>query len=76
MKLTKLERKLIDLYSRDHFKDELGDPVWIDGYAQDMGISGKAFSGVMSSMVQKGLVYTNGESFGLTEKGIEMTETL
>jgi hypothetical protein len=76
MKLTEMEKKTITLYIEDNFKDEIGDPVWVDGYAQDLGITGKQFSGIMSSLSQKGFAYTNGESWGLTNEGIEAAKTL
>jgi len=48
--------------------------TWVD--CLDMGKekipSGKALSGVVSSLSQKGLVWTDGEAIELTDEGIEM----
>ena len=60
--------------------EEAGDTwTWVDCVA-DLGHHnlkswGKKISGVISSLVKKGLASTNGESIGLTEKGFQVFKT-
>ena len=87
MKLTEREIKVIKVYKEDDFVSDFekvkGDGwksekacTWLRHMAEDCGFSGKEFSGVMSSMVQKGLIFTDGICFGLTIKGIKEAEKL
>jgi len=81
MKLTKLEEKIISAYKKDDIVSDEGwdDPqscTWIEDFKDDCGIESKTFSGVISSLTQKGIIWTNGESFGLTEKGIEIARQI
>lgn len=74
-RLTYLENEVIQAYKKDDFVQDRGwdDPeagAWVKGFHQDCGMSGKEFSGVMSSLVKKGWCWTDGEAFGLTEEAI------
>ncbi len=76
MKLTEREIKVIKVYKKDDFVNDCGfeDPdaaTWVKNFHKDCGMNGKEFSGVMSSLCKKGFADTNGESWWLTEKGID-----
>jgi len=50
--------------------------VWV-GCIQDFtSLRGKEISGVVSSLVQKGLVITDGEAIQLTEEGVALLKSL
>lgn len=75
MKLTKLEQRVISAFMLDDYvcDDGWDSPeacTWIDGFCDDSGISASEFPGVMSSLVKKGMIKTNGEMFSLTVRGI------
>lgn len=79
--ITELERKVIDTYKDDDFVSDYGwdDPetgTWINQFHEECGMDEKTFSGVMSSLQQKGIIWTNGASFGLTKSGIEIVRVL
>lgn len=85
MKLTALEKQVIQAFKDDCYVGDVGweNPgamTWADELSHtmksDYGMSGKTFSGVMSSLYKKELVYGNNESFGLTKKGIEAAKKL
>jgi len=81
MKLTENEKKVIEAYKKDDIVSDEGwdDPqscTWITDFKDDCGIESKTFSGVISSLAQKGVIWTNGESFGLTQEGIEAAKTI
>lgn len=67
-----------DCYVRDHGWEDDMAAGWIDGFHEDCNMNGKTFSGVMSSLVKKDILWTNGpgEAFGLTDKGREVVTTL
>lgn len=76
--VTELEKKVLIAFSRnDHVRDYgWQDPeaaAWVDVLSDDLetdfGMSGKVFSGVMSSLVKKGLIDTNGDSCSMTDNG-------
>ena len=75
--LTDLEIKVIKAYKKDDFVNDYGYEhpeagAWVVGFHKDCGMSGKVFSGVMSSLSKKGVILCNGESFQLSEEGIEI----
>jgi len=77
MKLTALEKEVIEAYVDDDFVRDFGyehpnSSTWVKSFHQNLNMSREKLSGVISSLVKKGLVYTNGESFSLTSKGIKM----
>ncbi len=81
MKTTANEESVIRAYMNDDHVSDYGydDPdagAWVDGFAEDMGMSGETFSGVMGSLVRKGIIDTDGESFCLTTEGIEIAGSL
>lgn len=81
MKLTEREKRVIRAYKKDDFVmddgwESLEAGAWVKGFHEDCNMNGKEFSGVMSGLSKKGLIYTNSESFSLTEKGIEIARTL
>lgn len=77
MKLTELEIRFIKAYKADPFVSDSGwedenSRAWVKHMQESTGLTGKILSGVMSSLVQKGIVTTNGEGVGLTKTGIEI----
>lgn len=53
-------------------QDPINNEIWvseIDAAREPSGISGKALSGVVSSLSKKGLVVTDGECISVTEAG-------
>lgn len=69
---TKLERMLLENIVTNDFGDAPEHIVWVD--CLDCGDhgqfwEGKQISGLVSGLVQKGLVWTDGERCGLTEDG-------
>ncbi len=76
MGLTTNEAKVIEAYTKDEFVSDYGweDPksgAWVKNFHEDAGLSARSFPGVMSSLEKKGVISTNGESFGLTDLGRE-----
>lgn len=73
--MTANELKVLKAIRENFFQN--GDPtcrsgVWVDSINDshaDSGITGKALSGVVSSLTAKKLVYTDGEVISLTELG-------
>lgn len=75
--VTDLEREVLRAYAGNDHVNDYGwqDPeaaAWVDVLSDDVedcGINGKQFSGLMASLVNKGLMQTNGESCNLTQAG-------
>ncbi len=79
--LTRNEAMVIEAYKQDDFVSDNGfdnewASTWVDGFHKIVGMGGMTFAGVMSSLSQKGVIDTNGESFSLTPKGIEIARNL
>ena len=75
--ITELERIFIEDYKVDNFVCDFGwdhpdAEAWVDCYSDECRLSSKQLSGVFSSLKKKGIIRTNGESFGLTDKGREV----
>jgi len=82
-KLTENEWKLINAYQHNDYVSGDGwdnpySAAWVEDFAFSCGewgkfdvLKGKSLSGIISSLCKKGIMQTNGESFYLTEKGIE-----
>ena len=66
LQLTHHEVKVITALCDDDFFQDSGE-TWIEGFAEDNDINPRSFSGILSSLVKKGFVQTNGEYFGLTQ---------
>jgi len=76
--LTDMEKDVILSIANSEYSDEPGDPIWSWNIADNTKITKKEqVSGVVSSLVKKGLVGSDGQSEGndsctwLTKKGIE-----
>ena len=80
MKLTELEKKVVDAYKKDDIVSdggwENGSPAWVEGFMFYEGMDGKTFAGVMSSLKKKRIIWTNGEAFGLTAMGIQVARDI
>lgn len=80
MTTTQNETAVILALATNDFGNQAGDWVWansINDARKPSGIEGKALSGVVSSLVQKGLVETDGNTgrdacVRLTETGLEL----
>ena len=77
--LTESEEKVLKAYMKDDFVSDHGwdSPdagAWSQDFHKDVGMNGTSFSGVMSSLCKKDIFWSNGESFGLTTKGIEVAK--
>ena len=76
MELTELEKDVIVAITENEFSNIPGDPVWSWSIADNAKITKtEQISGVVSSLVKKGLVETNDESgdnstVELTEEGV------
>jgi hypothetical protein len=71
--ITNLERKLLTAIRDSDFNygcNPVDNPVWVDCIMCDAGMSNKTGSGVMSSLVKKGLVKTNGECCTILKAGM------
>lgn len=74
MKITELEERVLFAFVND---DCVNDDGWqsktaatqVKGFHRSCEMDGNTFSGVFSSLVKKGILWTNGESFGLTDLG-------
>jgi hypothetical protein len=71
--ITKNELEVLTAIDQSCYGEWLQDDVWTWDVADSVSVSGKAFSGVVSSLVQKGLVYVGGSgedaSIGMTDAG-------
>lgn len=75
MHITESERKVLrSIYTNDFGTN--GDCVWADSIndsAEPSGIEGRSLSGVVSSLMQKGLLHSGGygrdATIGLTDAG-------
>lgn len=79
--LTKMELKVLKAYKKDQYVNDYGweserAAAWIDGFAADAGIASKSFPGVISSLVKKKIVGTDGKAFWLTDLGRLTAKTL
>ena len=71
---TPLERKVLDAWMNDENVSDYGwesksAAAWVKGFHKVCDMEGKVFSAVVSSLCKKGIMWTNGESFGLTDLG-------
>jgi hypothetical protein len=75
MNLTTLETTLLNGYINMEGEIDLGDAVYTTVCAEDFaGLEGKTISGVLSSLVQKGLIdtwYDAGNIMKPTDLGLE-----
>ena len=79
MRLTPNEIKVLSAYVNDDYVNDHGwwsshAAAWMKDFHQDAGLPGPVFSGVASSLVQKDVISTNGESFSLTPIGIGLVK--
>ncbi len=74
--LTEKEMAVINAILNSEYLSENTDPVWIEGLAEEAGLTGKEFSGVVSSLVQKEIVATDGlgndGTIALTDYGVDL----
>jgi predicted MarR family transcription regulator len=72
--LTDLEKLVLEGINNSDYGDDLGDPIW--SWSINCTVKGKARSGVVSSLSQKGLVGSNGsgkdDTVWLTPIGVEI----
>lgn len=79
--LTEMERTILDDITHDNFyEDELDSVIWADCFLDTTSIPAKQARGVLSSLVQKGIIKPiikgrNG-SIAFTEYGKEVMEDL
>jgi len=85
MHLTEKEKQVLKAFKDDCYVGDVGwenegAMTWTDEFSLDMqsdyGMAPSTFSGVMSSLYKKGLLYGNNESFGLTKKGVEAARSV
>ncbi len=74
MIVTEKEQKVIQAIKNSEFLEEPSDPIWIKGLAEDAELDGKEFSGVVSSLIKKEIVFSDGETIGLTVKGQKIAD--
>ena len=75
MTLTANETAVILAIAFNYFSNEPGAEVWVDCInesSKPSGVTGKALSGVIASLVKKGLVWTSGDTLRLTKEGIAL----
>lgn len=70
--LTEKEMAVINAIVNSYYLEGITDPIWIIGLAEEAGLKRKAFSGVVSSLVQKEIVTTDHETISLTEYGASL----
>lgn len=58
--LTELEKQVIKQINQSEYGSEMGDPVW--SWSISGKVKGKQLSGVVSSLVKKGLVGSDDKS--------------
>jgi hypothetical protein len=80
MKFTELEKRVLEAFVnddcvRDYGYQDKSAAAWVKDFHKVCKMDGKTFSGVMPSLTTKGIIWTNGESFGLTEIGRKNTQT-
>ena len=82
MELTDGEKVVIkawmaDCFVADHGWQSPNASTWVDSAdATACQMSKLQFAGTMSSLVQKGVCWTDGESWGLTDLGREVAKQL
>ena len=81
IKLTEKEIAVIRAYKEDDFVNDKGfeSPeacTWVKESHRACKMNGREFSGIISSLVKKGLVVTDGETWKLTSVGIEAARSL
>ena len=72
--LTELEQAVLTAFVnddcvRDYGWQDKSAAAWVKDFHKTIPMDGKTFSGVMSSLTFKGVIWTNGDSFGLTDLG-------
>jgi len=82
MNVTKHEELVLIAFTkndivRDYGYDN-GGSTWVTNLSTDLTskMNGRVFSGLMSSLVKKGFMITNGESCSLTEEGVKVTKEI
>lgn len=71
MKTTDMEKDVIRAIAENEYSDTPEDNVWVWVIADNCKITRKdQVSGIVSSLVKKDLVLTDGETIQLTEKGV------
>jgi predicted MarR family transcription regulator len=76
--LTELEKKVLRAINDSDYGEELGEPIWrgTERFVNTPSITGKALSGVYSSLNQKGLVVSTEDgkdsTVYITDLGIEV----
>lgn len=77
--LTDLEKKMMKNIRFNHYLDQIQDPIWNDcwdcGPESDF-CSPKQASGILASLTKKNIIDGNGETFYLTEFGVEICNEL
>jgi hypothetical protein len=81
VQITEKEIVVLKTFKDDDFVSDVGweNPkafTWVVDFHKDCKMSGKEFSGVMSSLIKKGIILSTGESFGLSDAGREVLRTL
>lgn len=82
IELTELEKELllIGFVKSDFFEQEEQSVIWADSFADMPNIKGKSISGVVSSLVKKGIMLSDGNSkestICLTELGAKILKEL
>lgn len=70
VRLTTLERRALELIRDSEYHDSPLEPVWVNIIGDYLG-GKRRFSGVMASLVKKGLATTNGKTCKLTQAGLD-----
>ena len=76
MKTTTKENTVIKAFTKDEYISNLTDSTWSNDFAARNDICTASFPGILASLVKKGIAWTNGSNFGLTEKGQELAEEI
>lgn len=79
IEITNFERLMLENILTSVYGDAIDDPIWSDCW--DCGDHNKfcddrQASGIISSLVKKGLVATDRECFWLTEQGVKISREL
>lgn len=74
--LTNNELKVLKAFDRSEYSENLSTETWLFSVRDHSGIKGKAFSGTVSSLVQKGYVATGAGDGRLTDDSSESDATL
>ena len=74
MRITELEKRVLEAFKKNDCVRDYGwtDPMaaaWSKDFHRECNMDGKTFSAVMAGLSMKGIIWTNGSSFGLTDLG-------